>query len=130
MLNFEITKSNYFLNNFSIRVSFGHLYKKMKTMNDLQMRLLKFSTGVFKVMTALPYNVDIRDNKNQLIRSSSSPGANYGEAQSASSKKDFIYKIGAVLKELRESLYWLLFFKEIYPKTRNLNCSPLKGMSW
>ena len=84
-------------------------------MNDLQIRLLNFSTGVFKTMNKMPYNADIKDNKNQLIRSSSSPGAHYGEAQSATTRKDFQYKIGAVLKELRESYYWLMFFREIYP---------------
>ncbi|MFA6128328.1 MAG: four helix bundle protein [Bacteroidales bacterium] len=89
-------------------------------MNDLQKRLLKFSAGVFVAMQKLPYNADLRDNKNQLIRSSSSPGAHYGEAQSAATRKDFIYKIGAVLKELRESLYWLMYFREIYPSKKDL----------
>ena len=66
-------------------------------------------------LNKMPYNTDIKDNKNQLIRSSSSPGAHYGEAQSATTRKDFQYKIGSVLKELRESYYWLMFFREIYP---------------
>jgi four helix bundle protein len=96
-------------------------------MNDLQMRLLRFSTRVFKAMNQLPYNADLRDNRNQLIRSSSSPGAHYGEAQSASSKKDFKYKIGAVLKELRESYYWLLFFKEIFPKNQKFASLSIEG---
>ena len=89
-------------------------------MNDLQKRLLKFSAEVFKAIQKMPYNVDLRDNKNQLIRASSSPGAHYGEAQSATTRKDFIYKIGAVLKELRESYYWLMFFKEIYPSNNDI----------
>jgi len=96
-------------------------------MNDLQMRLLRFSTRVFVALNQLPYNADIKDNKNQLIRSSSSPGAHYGEAQSASSRKDFIYKIGAVLKELRESYYWLLFFKEIFPKNQEIALLCIEG---
>ncbi len=96
-------------------------------MNDLQMRLLRFSTRVFVTLSQLPYNADIKDNKNQLIRSSSSPGAHYGEAQSASSRRDFIYKIGAVLKELRESYYWLLFFKEIFPNNQEIALLSLEG---
>lgn len=40
----------------------------------------------------------------QLLRSATSPALNYGEAQGAESKKDFIHKLGVVLKELRESL--------------------------
>ena len=39
----------------------------------------------------------------QIIRSGTSPALNYGEAQSAESTKDFIYKMGICLKELRES---------------------------
>jgi four helix bundle protein len=85
-------------------------------MNDLQKRLLRFSVDVFISLQRMPFNIDLKDNKNQLIRSSSSPGAHYGEAQSASSRKDFLYKVGAVLKELRESYYWLMFFREIYPQ--------------
>lgn len=39
----------------------------------------------------------------QLIRSGTSPALNYGEGQSAESRKDFIHKLKVVLKELRES---------------------------
>jgi four helix bundle protein len=43
----------------------------------------------------------------QLFRSATSTGANYEEACGASSKADFIHKLQIVLKELRESHYWL-----------------------
>lgn len=39
----------------------------------------------------------------QLVRSGTSPALNYGEAQSAESKSDFVHKIKVVLKELRET---------------------------
>ncbi|WP_369618645.1 four helix bundle protein [Flavobacterium sp. CFS9] len=39
----------------------------------------------------------------QITRSSTSPALNYGEAQSAESKKDFVHKMGICLKELRET---------------------------
>ncbi|MBL7104607.1 MAG: four helix bundle protein, partial [Bacteroidales bacterium] len=39
----------------------------------------------------------------QLIRSGSSPALNYGEAQSAESRKDFVHKLKIILKELKES---------------------------
>lgn len=39
----------------------------------------------------------------QIIRSGTSPALNYGEAQAAESTKDFIHKMGIVLKELRET---------------------------
>ena len=41
---------------------------------------------------------------NQLLRSSASAAVNYGEAQGAETKRDFVHKIGFVLKELRESI--------------------------
>lgn len=41
------------------------------------------------------------------MRSATSSGANYEEACGAESKADFIHKMQLVLKELRESLYWL-----------------------
>ena len=43
----------------------------------------------------------------QLAKASTSIGSNYEEAQAAESSKDFIHKIGVVLKESRESNYWL-----------------------
>ena len=39
----------------------------------------------------------------QILRSSSSAALNYGEAQVAESRKDFIHKISIVLKELKET---------------------------
>jgi four helix bundle protein len=43
----------------------------------------------------------------QLAKAATSIGSNYEEAQAAESSKDFIHKIGIVLKESRESNYWL-----------------------
>ena len=43
----------------------------------------------------------------QLIRSATSIGANYREALSAESKKDFIHKVGICKKEASETLYWI-----------------------
>jgi four helix bundle protein len=42
-----------------------------------------------------------------LLRCGTSPGANYEEARGAESRKDFIHKLGVVLKETKESRYWL-----------------------
>ena len=44
----------------------------------------------------------------QLIRCGTSPAPNYGEAQSAESRADFIHKMRICLKELRETRVWLL----------------------
>jgi four helix bundle protein len=48
----------------------------------------------------------------QIIRSSTSAALNYGEAQVAESRKDFIHKIGIVLKELKETSINLLMLKK------------------
>ena len=47
----------------------------------------------------------------QLIRSGTSPAPNYGEAQSAESRSDFIHKMKVCLKELRETKVWLKIMK-------------------
>jgi four helix bundle protein len=43
----------------------------------------------------------------QILRSGTSPAPNYGEAQSAESRADFVHKIKIALKELRETEIWL-----------------------
>jgi four helix bundle protein len=48
-----------------------------------------------------------REIAGQLLRSGTSSGANYEEARGAQSRADFLHKLQIVLKELRESLFWL-----------------------
>jgi four helix bundle protein len=48
-----------------------------------------------------------------MARSSTSTFANYGEVQSAESRRDFIHKLGLCLKELRETRTWLKFIREM-----------------
>jgi len=50
--------------------------------------------------------------KYQLVKSSTSAGANYEESQSGSSTADFIYKVKISLREIRESNYWLRLIRE------------------
>ena len=52
----------------------------------------------------------------QLAKASTSIGGNYEEAQAAESSKDFIHKIGVVLKECRESNYWLRILDTVLKK--------------
>jgi len=71
--------------------------------NDLEDRLIAFAIRAIRLAEQLPKTViGIRLN-DQLTRASSSAPLNYGEGQSAESRKDFIHKIKIVLKELRES---------------------------
>jgi len=66
--------------------------------NDLQIRLLNFIVRVIKFLRNLPNSPEYSVIKYQLIKSSSSTGANYEEAQAASSKADFIYKVQISLR--------------------------------
>mgnify|MGYP003474717936 CR=1 FL=1 len=58
---------------------------------------------------------------NQVIRSATSIGANFSEAQDASSKKDFINKIYISKKESAETEYWLSIIHQLSPKTESIN---------
>ena len=70
---------------------------------ELEERLIDYSVLVFELSNKIDKQFFGNYLINQLLRSSASAALNYGEAQSAESKKDFIHKIGVVLKELRES---------------------------
>ncbi|HJH27543.1 MAG TPA: four helix bundle protein, partial [Methanophagales archaeon] len=74
---------------------------------DLSERLLDFAAGIIKLLIRLNKTAIGLHIGNQLMRSATSSGANYEEACGAESKADFIHKMQLVLKELRESLYWL-----------------------
>ena len=64
-------------------------------------------------MTAsLPSSSVARVLGNQILRSGTSVGANYREANRARSKAEFIAKIGDCLKEIDETCYWLELFGE------------------
>ncbi len=78
---------------------------------DLEERLINFSIRVIDVVDALPNTRVGNHIANQLVRSGTSPAANYAEAQGAESRRDFIHKMKLVLKELRESYIWLLIIK-------------------
>ena len=70
---------------------------------DLEDRLVQFAVSVMQLTEMLPKTKIGIQLSDQMIRSSSSAALNYGEAQSAESRKDFIHKLKVVLKELRET---------------------------
>ena len=75
--------------------------------DDLAERLLDFTVRIIKLVNALPKTTVGKHIGGQLIRSGTSPGSNYEESRGAESRPDFIHKLGIVLKELKESRYWL-----------------------
>jgi four helix bundle protein len=75
--------------------------------HNLDTRLFEFAIRVIKFLKYLPDKPEFRVIRTQLAKASTSSGSNEEEAQAASSKKDFIYKIEIALREMRESNYWL-----------------------
>ena len=71
--------------------------------NNLEQRLIDFAVLIVWIVKRIPKTIEGKELAAQLIRSGTSPALNYGEAQGAESRKDFIHKLRVVLKELRES---------------------------
>lgn len=74
---------------------------------DLEDRLIEFAVRVIQLAKALPKSNVGKHFSGQLIRCGTSPAPNYGEAQAAESRSDFIHKMKVCLKELRETKVWL-----------------------
>ena len=74
---------------------------------DLEQRTKRFALAVLKFTTALPRTREADVLARQLLRSGTSIGANYREANRAVSRADFANKIGTVQKEAAETQYWL-----------------------
>ena len=75
---------------------------------DLEERLIDFAVDIIRIAESLPKSKVANHIAGQLIRCGTSPAPNYGEAQSAESRADFIHKMKVCLKELRETRVWLL----------------------
>jgi four helix bundle protein len=74
---------------------------------QLSDRLLDFAVEVIKIADALPNTAAGRHVAGQLVRAGTSCGSNYEEACGAESRSDFVHKMSIVLKELKESRFWL-----------------------
>ena len=70
---------------------------------DLEERLIRFAGKIIEMANSLPNTPVGNHLKGQIVRSGTSPALNYGEAQSAESRKDFVHKMRVCLKELRET---------------------------
>ena len=82
--------------------------KKSKSRKyDLEERLINFAVRIINVTEDLPNTRAGNHIAGQLVRCGTAGAPNYGEAQSAESRKDFVHKIKIVLKELREIKIWL-----------------------
>jgi len=82
----------------------------------LESRMVTFSVAVIKSVGRYSSQAELRSLVDQLIRSATSIGANYAEANNASSKSDFKNKIFIAKKEAAETRYWLKILSELLPK--------------
>ncbi len=83
-----------------------------KNKRDLKKRLTEYALRIIRLYEMLPKHGAIHIITHQLVRSGTSPGAQYREACRAKSDADFISKIEGALQELEESDYWLELLTE------------------
>jgi len=86
---------------------------------DLADRTKIFSKNIIKLLKQIKNNNINHSLINQLVRSSTSVGANYCEANNASSKKDFRNKIFICKKEIQETKYWIEIVAESNPERKS-----------
>ena len=99
--------------------------------NKLEERLTIYSENILETCKLIRWNVINKTIISQLIRSSTSVGANYKEANNSGSFRDFRNKVYICVKEIHETLYWVRLltkteknnnqkFREIYQETLEL----------
>lgn len=75
--------------------------------DDIEERLVVFAVNIVKYSDQLPKTYAGAHIAGQILRSGSSPAAQYAEARGAESDQDFIHKLRICLKELNETHIWL-----------------------
>ena len=91
---------------------------------DLEQRTGEFGEAIIAFAKRVPINEVTRSLVDQVVRSGTSVGANYCEADDASTKKEFRHKIGYCRKESRETKHWLRMIVKAEPQFRE-DAAPL-----
>ena len=94
-------------------------FDRRKANQKLLDRTLKFAEDILALAQKLPKNIINNPLIVQLIKASTSVGANYREACEAESSRDFVHKIKISKKEARESKYWLKLLLKVNPNFRD-----------
>ncbi len=84
----------------------GGMMKDEKN-QDLKARTRNYALRIIRLRTSLPKTPEAQVIGGQVLRSGTSPGAHYREAQRAKSDADFISKMEGALQEFDETGYWL-----------------------
>lgn len=88
--------------------------------DDLAKRTKQFALRIMKLVDALPNTAIGRAIGGQLIRCGTGVGSNYRAACRSRSTKEFVSKLGTVLEEADESIYWieLIIEGKVLPEKR------------
>lgn len=89
---------------------------KNESKYNLEERTMKFSEDIIDFSRTIKKDTITIPLISQLVRSATSIGANYCEANGASSKKDFKNKISICKKEAKETKYWLQIIAKANPE--------------
>ena len=77
------------------------------TTDELKERFRKFSIKIIRLVNTMPNNIAGNAIAKQIVRSGTSPAANYRAACLAKSNKDFLNKLKMVEEEIDETSHWL-----------------------
>jgi four helix bundle protein len=83
------------------------LPEKKAGSTDLGLRTRNFALRVIRMYSALPKSAEVQVIAKQLLRSGTSIGAQYCEAECARSTAEFVSKLGGARQESRETTYWI-----------------------
>ncbi len=85
---------------------------------DLEERTAKFGENIIEFSKKIPRNIVTIPLVGQIIRSGTSVGSNYCEADCAESRKDFEHKLGISKKEAKETKHWLRMIAKALPEVK------------
>ena len=90
------------------------------TTDELKERFRKFSIKIIGLVNTMPNNIAGNAIAKQIVRSGTSPAANYRAACLAKSNKDFLNKLKMVEEEIDETSHWLsvIMDAELLPRTQ------------
>jgi len=90
------------------------------TREEMKQRLKVFAIRIVKMVNSMPNNIAGNAIARQIIRSGTSPAANYRAACVGKSDKDFLNKLKMCEEELDETAHWLemIMESELLPKNR------------
>lgn len=84
----------------------------MKPADELRLRTKQFAIRIVRLFQSLPTTDEARTLGKQLLRSGTSVAANYRAVCRARSKAEFLAKLGIVVEEIDETVFWLELFAE------------------